>query len=274
MKNCLVTKLKSTVNNENLPYLNKVKMHFSPSQTGSIRSFNNTTLVFPDESVVQIGPSTNYKLNTLTDGVDVFYMNKYTAFPIRGNNTINMDGVSFNIEDFAKTDLSEVPIIDFKGGAVYGDISKLQNSNAVKGIIVPSNYNITGELGTIVNKYPNLGDGNESDNTLNLSYTRISGDVAGLGNLNYKPYQINLIGTLVSGNIYDAIVELRGKSNFEDGQGNGQMVRDKMHANSSVHLWSVYPQTNAFTISWTATTSSITINGTTTTFDNSGNILT
>lgn len=279
MGNCLVAKLKQAVSNPNLPILGQVriKMVFRGNSNGSIKtSFGTAKLVFENGDEYNIDTTNDFKLSTLVAGQDynVTYISDYNSFPINGT-TNYVRGISFDIGDFQYMNPSVFGLIylpsstnweDFDG--ITGDITTLPESTYTE-VVSMFGSKVHGDFGTFLSKHPNIGRNSERINFYN---TEITGNVSDVGDLTYKPRELFLPEGVV-GDFYEAIVKLRLNSNFTDSNGNGALTTSSCLCGSQVHLWSVYPINKSFTISWTATTSSITIDGVTTTFDNSGNIV-
>lgn len=267
MKNCLITKLKAATDNGNLPYYDGITINLRYSDSGSLRVLNGQTAKLikkSDGSVINLdGSAGQILLSSLVniDYEEYIFISKYDSFPSVGS-TGNTVGVEFNIEDFKYIESEKLTRIKFNYGGITGDITKLPASENLNEIGLYGISGVTGDLATLISKFPNIG---ANDGALNLYGSGLSGNVSALGNLKYD-CAIYLNST-IEGNFYDTIVGWRTNRG-----GTGE-VAAAMLCGPNAHLWSVYPGASAFKLAWTPTTSSITVGGVTTTFDNSGNII-
>ena len=274
MEKCLFTKLKGSVD-ANLPYYGGVSIFLKKSngsRLGSLKCLSGQTaklVSIEDGTVIELSDSSQINTSQLSnvDWKEYAWISKYDAFPVVGS-TSYTTGVKFDIGDFAMVDPAKLTKVALQGfdKDIYGSFDKLPASEQLTSINV-TNTLIEGHLSVIVGKYPNLGYKPTQDEVLvNMYESQITGDVSAFAVLNYMPDKIYL-PKLATGNIYDAIVGWR--QNIGTTGTSGTMM-----GGSGIHLWSVYPGVaKTFTVDWTATTSSITVDGVTTTFDNEGNIV-
>lgn len=273
MKNCLNTRLKGIVDNENLPYFDSVVITVTPWESGTV-------------GTIKVGPGQTGKLVSLIDGTEYplsdvlefannqitgdtpqkfLFKSKYSAFPVAGS-TQRTTGFSLNIDGFNYLPENVLEIINFNLGSINGDLNNIPDSNKLSTLVL-NEISVTCTLEDILRKFPNIGvvTTNVPNPRMNIYNNSITGDVADLAALKAIPLDFYL-PKQVEGNLYDAIVGWR--ENIVGTSNTGNML-----CGSRVHLWSVYPNGKIFTLAWTADTSSITVNGVTTTFDNSGNIV-
>ena len=274
MEKCLFTKLKGSVD-ANLPYYGGVSVFLKKStgsRLGSLKCLPGQTAILKDiNDGTEIELSDSVQINTSQlDNVDwkeYVWISKYDAIPIVGS-TGYTTGIKFDIGDFAMIDPAKLTKVALQGfdKDIYGNFDDLPASEQLTFINV-TNTLIEGNLGLIVGKYPNLGyKPTQEEVVINMYESLITGDVSAFSVLNYMPDKIYM-PKLATGNIYDAIVGWRQRIGSTGTSGT-------MMGGSGIHLWSVYPGiAKTCTVSWTATTSSITANSVTTTFDNEGNII-
>lgn len=177
MENCLVTKLKSVVDNDNLLRIGEYKMHINLSSAEpKVKFFGNggtiTILGNNDYYFTQNGQQTKtieYSDNTAiwpAGEYDVLFTNKYG---LRGCDTAN--GIDLEVFTFSSNELIYLNIRN-----AHGDITFLNGKNLSLGITLDGgkNRNVTGPLSTVVSAV-------SANKSITLNNTSIVGDIALLG---------------------------------------------------------------------------------------------
>lgn len=209
MNNCLVTKLKSAVANDNLLKIGEYKMHINLSKnaedvkflgsggTITILGSNNYYFIQDGQQKKTIDYS-NTKAATWPAGeYDVLFTNKYDA--LKGCERAR----EIDLEIFTFCD-SLITITTL--GNARGDVTFLNGKTLTLGFQVTgsNNYGVIGPLSAITSA--------TSNNLITLSYTSIVGDIALLGNTGSKnisvvqsPYITGSIEGLVAALVSDPV---------------------------------------------------------------------
>jgi hypothetical protein len=272
MANCLKTQLKATVENDNIPYFGGAEIQILSNASGSIKTNSGQTAKLiskTDGTVFDISNTTIVALSALLEhGSKYIYVSAYDSFLSSADDSYSakgLRGLKTNIMQWKNVNpqcLDRI-ILTKTDNNFTGSVDALPASNETTSINLNSGPSAT--LSSIIEKYPNIG----KNNGVLTFYenTRVTGNVSALGGLHYMPSTLQLAPN-ITGNIYDAIVGWRTNIG-ETGE------TPNIIGSSKVSLWSVQFNTSTSTkVSWTANTSSVRINGVTTTFDNSGNIIT
>lgn len=214
MSKCFITKLPSSVDNDNLPVLGQLRIKWlkqDPLTDNDARYISLTTndsitvkvsgAHFTDSSLTSnIG---NTKTITADDGSVSLYIsndadailnidNKYSLKSlsfIKPHKDTLKRSVDFNIEDIRYC--TNFMVIGCLNAQVSGDISALSNLTKVIDIRLSSTQ-VSGDISTLSN-LTNI-------NNLYLNNTQVSGDISALSNLT-NINSINLNSTKVSGDI-------------------------------------------------------------------------
>lgn len=272
MANCLKTQLKATVQNDNLPYFGGAEIEVLSGATGSIKTNPNQTAKLiskTDGTVFDLSNTTSIALSALLEhGSKYIYVSAYDSFIASANSNYNaqgLRGLKTNIEQWKNVNpqcLDRI-ILTKTDNNFTGSVDALPASNETTIIVLIDGPHAT--LSSLIEKYPNIGKNN--GHLLLYNNYKVTGNVSALGGLHYMPATLQL-GPNIKGNIYDAIVGWRTNIG-ETGE------TPNIFGSSKVSLWSVqFDIATSAKVIWTASTSSVTINGVTTTFDNSGNIIT
>lgn len=272
MANCLKTQLNEAVQNNNLPYFGGVEIEVLSGATGSIKTNAGQTAKLiskTDGTVFDISGTTSVALSELLEhGSKYIYVSAYGSFLASANGNYNAPGLSglkTNIEQWKNVNPKclDTIILTKTFNNFTGSIDALPASDETTTINLTAGPSAT--LLSLIEKYPNIG---KNSGVLRLyENEHVTGNVSALGGLHYMPYDLQLAYN-ITGNIYDAIVGWR--TNISETGATPNII-----GSNNVSLWSVqFAKTTPSKVRWTADTSSVEINGVTTTFDNSGNIIT
>ena len=176
MENCLVTKLKSVVNNDNLVRIGEYKMHINLSSAKS-----DIKIMGSGGTITILGNNNYYFTQKGKQTKTIEYSNNYAAWPAGEYDVLftnkygltGCDGASrIDLEVFAFSD--ELNYIRASG--VRGDITFLKGKNLSLGIELTGdkNENVTGPLSVVVSAV-------SANKTIKLNNTSIVGDIALLG---------------------------------------------------------------------------------------------
>ena len=252
MSKCLVTKLKASVNNPDLPIFGAIEITLNPGgymDGGSIKTCTgqSAVLLFPDGTKVEINDTNDFKYKDIAETTKVLFISKYEAFPIAGS-----------IDDFKNT-LVSISEIRFQTGHVFGNIENLGSHPELTIIELNGCPNLTGNLANLTRLFPNLTQ-------LNLYSSGISGNVAECGKWNLSSNYTVYFSTTNTGNIYDAIVGWRTKKEA--------IQLNVMCCGDDVTLFNTaLPKAKVCKLTWTDTTVSVEIENVKTTYNNDGNII-
>ena len=259
MSKCLVTKLKASVNNPDLPIFGAVEITLTPGHVPSVKGSIKTcagqsaTLLFSDGTKVEINETKDYNFGDITTPTKVLFISKYEAFPTSGST--HHFTATFNVDDFKNTSLN-IPRFHFDLGSVIGNIENLGSHPELTEIYLNGNENLTGDLANLTRLFPNL-------TVLNIIGSSIGGNIAECGKWNLTTL---CFSDTTTGNIYDAIVGWRTKKE------NNEL--NVLAAGNNVKLFdTVLPDAKMCNLTWTDTTASVEIDGVTITYDNNGNVI-
>lgn len=259
MSKCLVTKLKASVNNPDLPIFGAVEITLLPESNPDIRGSIKTcagqsaTLLFSDGTKVEINETKDYNFGDITTPTKVLFISKYEAFPTSGST--NYFTATFNVDDFKNTSLN-IPRFHFDHGSLIGNIENLGSHPELKQICLHGSHNLTGNLANLTRLFPNLI-------YLDINGSGIGGNIAECGKWNLITLYFS---DATTGNIYDAIVGWRTKKE------NNEL--NVLAGGFNVKLFdTILPNATMCHLTWTDTTASVEIKGITTTYDNNGNVI-
>ena len=274
MGNCLVTKLKESVDNNNLMKLNECLVYIESTGSGAIKMNGTATGQLrskKDGTIIPLSSSNTLVFNTLSEPGYYFFSDKNLSMPVVADINGTTDGLTLNISDFKGIPENTLKMIDFRDNHTYGKIADLQHSDVLYHLEMETTL-IEGTLSEILSRFPNVGKNSSFFNT--NSCGNITGTTADLAVMKYSPNRFWL-APRITGDLYAAIEGNGTTTGWRRTWLDGATTRRQMKCSGeNVRLWSYnIPVDTAFEISWTANSSSITINGTTTTFDNSGNII-
>lgn len=207
MENCLVTKLKSVVNNDNLVRIGEYKMHMNfSSATPNIKIMGSggtiTILGNNDYYFTQNGRQTKtieYSNNNATwpaGEYDVLFINKYGLTGCESASGIDLEVFAFS---------NNLYYIGITKDA-HGDITFLNGKNLSLGITLNGgkNRNVTGPLSTVASAV-------SANSTVKLNHTSIVGDIALLGHTGSNI--LSVVGSpYITGSIEDLVAALVSNS--------------------------------------------------------------
>lgn len=257
--NCLVTKLKSVVENDNLSYLESATIYIK-NGNGSLYINKPIKLIHSvTRNIINLNAGDTLNASTFenTNYEKYYLISKYEYIPYSSN---VCGGFKFNIEDFKYVNLNEITKLAYNQGDISGNIDELPYSETLTSYRILNNQ-ITGTVTGILSKFPNIGKNGGNFNTFN---TNVSGTTADLTQLSYIPTEFYL-SNYITGNLYDTIVRFREISETKE---------IDVFSGNDLYLWSIRAPFNVqYKVGWTSTTSYTIINGVRTTFDNNGNII-
>ena len=183
MENCLVTKLKGVVNNDNLVKIGEYKMHVN------VDSATDVKIVGSDGTITILGNNNYYftKNGQQTKTIeyssvaatwpageyDVLFTNKYSVTICDGANGIDLEVFSFSDR-----------LNYISASNAHGDITFLNGKTLGLGFSLDgtNNFNVTGPLSAIASATKNA--------PVTFQFTSIVGDIALLGNTGSKPISV------------------------------------------------------------------------------------
>lgn len=190
MSNCLVTKLKSSVNEDSLRKLGELMCELSKGKqyysavTGESSSIRAIDGAFSDGS-----KESNTPVEVTTD-TKVAISNKYKLY------SLSLTLREFDLDELRYcSNMGELRLVS--AGGIKGDLSALKNLQKLTKLQVStevkySNPNIIGDISVLASL--------KALNLVTLSYTGISGDIASLNGSNIKQAYFNTC-TKLSGSI-------------------------------------------------------------------------
>lgn len=175
MKNCLVTKLKSVVNNDNLVKIGEYKMHVN------VDSATDVKIAGSDGTITILGNNNYYFTKNGQQTKTIEYSNVAATWPAGEYDVLFTNKYSITICENAKG--IDLEVFSFSDGLIYisaynahGDISFLNRKNLSLGIVLSGdeNKNVTGPLSAVASAV-------SSNQSVRLNNTSIIGDIALLG---------------------------------------------------------------------------------------------
>lgn len=208
MKNCLVTKLKSVVDNDNLLKMGEYKMHMNLSSDASNVKFvgmggtitilgNNNYYFTKNGQQTKTIEYSNVPITWPAGEYDVLFTNKYNLTGCESANGIDLEVFAFSNNLYALGVSKDA----------YGDITFLKGKNLSLGILLDGgiNKNITGPISAVASAV-------SANQSIKLIRTSIVGDIALLGksgsaplSVVYSPYITGSIEGLVAALVSDPI---------------------------------------------------------------------
>ena len=268
MSKCLVTKLKASVNNPNLPVFGEFVINVNHDISNAyvldgIKFYSHNTAILPNGT--EITKENSESLISFKNDVQqpgkIIIKDKYNGLlyiHVEGIGTLN--NVTFNWADLKYSNLSGIHI----AGVV----------NNTSSILDCGKHEETTELNLLNTKLNNIKFKDIALNfpnitEQNLAYSSIVcddiKDIALWTKLN--PDSIFYMNEgYFSGNLYDAVVEWRKTS---------KSPSQKMYCykNTNIFLFDTLCKGKSFKLEWTDTTASVTIDDVKTTYDNNGNVI-
>lgn len=183
MKNCLVTKLKGVVNNDNLVKIGEYKMHINVGSATDVKIFgsNGTITILGNNNYYftkngQQTKTIEYSPVAATwpaGEYDVLFTNKYAITMCDGAKGIDLEVFAFS------NGLNYI-----NASNVRGDITFLNGKTLTLGFILTgvSNYGVTGPLSAIASATKNAAT--------QIQFSSIVGDIALLGNTGSKQISV------------------------------------------------------------------------------------
>lgn len=175
MKNCLVTKLKSVVNNDNLVKIGEYKMHVN------VDSATDVKIAGSDGTITILGNNNYYFTKNGQQTKTIEYSNVAATWPAGEYDVLFTNKYSITICERANG--IDLEVLSFSDGLIYisaynvrGDISFLNGKNLSLGIMLSGdeNKNVTGPLSAVASAV-------SSNQSVRLTNTSIIGDIALLG---------------------------------------------------------------------------------------------
>jgi hypothetical protein len=180
MSNCLVTKLKGRVDNDNLPKNGEFKLEVLDGSNGIGLFISNTDtskgLYVTGNLTVDGGSSSDYKTTAYTIEGTTGYIhipNKYTLSKLKGKDGTAKERLLFNLKDLKyMNNLAELIIpgsqnvkgdiayfgqlpniekIQLDGPYIYGNIKSLKNSTQLTSVIITYSEIINGDIADLGN---------------------------------------------------------------------------------------------------------------------------
>lgn len=268
MSKCLVTKLKASVNNPDLPVFGEfvINVNYDISTANSLdgmRFFSHNTAILPNgtEITKENSQSLISFKNDLQQSGKIRIKDKYNGLlfiNIEGGGSHN--NVTFNWGDLKYANL---PVISISG--VH---------NAASSILDCGKHEETTELSlsntSVINEkfkdialnFPNVVKQNIGNSGIQCDDIK---DIALWTKLDPN-YILYMNEGKFHGNLYDAVVEWRKTSKSPS-------QKIYCYQNTRVFLFDTPCAGKSFTLEWTDTTTSVTIDGVKTTYDNNGSII-
>lgn len=185
MKNCLIKKLKKSVQNENLIQLNHTRIKLTgtlaiASTSGAIvKSINNNSI--PETTIV---PDTKTTFNVTDTIVDISDKYNINHLELSSSDQINLD------DSFAYCPLRRLVAMVNEG--FTGTLEKLfTNSSEIVQLNI-RNTSISGDISILATRF------NAPSEEITIAYTNVSGDLASLLPLIGKTNKISVQGTHVT----------------------------------------------------------------------------
>ena len=176
MKNCLVTKLKSVVNNDNLLKVGEYKMHINLS-----RDLSSVKFIGMDGTITILGDNNYYFTQNGKQTKTIEYSNITTKWPAGEYDVLFTN--KYGLTGCEATPGIDLEVFTFSNnlyyintiGNAHGDITFLKGKTLSSGIALSGkNLGVTGPLSSIASAV-------SANTDVTLRYTSIVGDIALLG---------------------------------------------------------------------------------------------
>lgn len=188
MENCLVTKLKSVVDNDNLVKIGEYKMHISLASDVA-----NSKIAGTDGTVTILGNNNYYFTQNGQQVKTISYSNTFFTWPAGEYDVLFTNKYGITICEGVRG--FDLDVLSFSKGLTYigsqnnarGDLSFLKDKHLTTGLAINTsgagtNKGITGSLSSIAPAVKNIN--------VSLISTSITGDIALLGNTGNKQISV------------------------------------------------------------------------------------
>lgn len=268
MSKCLVTKLKASVNNPNLPVFGEfvINVNYDISnahELDCIRFYSHNTAILPNGTEItkeNLESSISFKNDVQQPG-KIIIKDKYNGL------------LYINIEGPGTTNNVTFDWADLKYSNLYG-INITGVVNTTSSILDCGKHEETTTLNLLNTKMSNIKFKDIALNFPNITKQNLGNssivcddikDIALWTKLN--PDSVFFMNeNCFSGNLYDAVVEWRKTS---------KSPSQKIYCfrNTNIFLFDTLCKGKSFKLEWTDTTASVTIDDVKTTYDNNGNVI-